>query len=94
MEYVNNTKGLNTVWELRRFLKELGITTTQSKIIHREKDTHTVYFSITLQISKSVYKELVLELQKLRVKNICTIKLPDYCKHFLLKFESPLYIKC
>lgn len=92
MKCVNNTKGLSTVREVRKFLSELGITTAQSQVIHREKDTHTIYFSITLEIPESIYNVLVLQLQKLQVKNICAIKLPEYCKHFLLKFESPVYI--
>ena len=92
MKYVNNAKGLSTVKEVRKFLNELAITTAQSQVIHREKDTHTIYFSITLEIPESIYNVLVLQLQKLQVKNIRTIKLPEYCKHFLLKFESPVYV--
>jgi VanZ family protein len=85
--YENNVRGLKTVWELRKFLGNLGITKEQSKIIHREKDDFFTYFSMTLDVSESTYDLLISELQKITAKNIEAVKLPDYCKHFVLSFE-------
>lgn len=92
MQYRSNVEGLITIKDVRKVFKELGISKAQSKIVLREKDTHIVYFSATLEIPEAIYKTLISKLEKLRVKNIRAIKLPEYCKHFLLKFESPLYI--
>jgi len=91
--YEKNVKGLKTVYEVRKFLSCLGITREQSKIIHREKDSHLTYFSTTLDISESTYKLLISELEKLTAKNIQATKLPDYCTHFVLRFEFPHYIR-
>ncbi len=93
MQYKSNVEGLTTIKDVRRVFKELGISKAQSEIVSREMDTHIVYFSATLEIPEALYKILILELKKLQVKNIQAIKLPEYCKHFLLKFESPLYIR-
>ena len=93
MQYKSNVEGLTTVWDVRRIFKKLGITKAQSEIVFREKDTHIVYFSATLEIPETLHKTLTSELIKLGVKNIQAIKLPEYCRHFLLKFESPLYVR-
>ena len=91
--YENNVKGLKTIWELRKFLGNLGITREQSKVIHREKDSHFTYFSTTLDVSESTYKLLISELEKITAKNIQAFKLPDYCTHFVLSFEFTHFIR-
>lgn len=92
MQYKKNTEGLLTVWDVREVFKKLGISKAQSKVVIRKKDTHIAYFFATLELSETLRKTLISELTKLKIMNIQSIKLPEYCEHFLLKFESPLYI--